>query len=211
LTYTDLVKEIAQKLDLKPTEVSVLCQQTADIIAQELEQKQDVRIKNFGSFVTVKHKSRTVPDPREMTKRLVIFDQYLPKFRPSEALRAKLKDVMPADFEPDHEFVQPAKPTVQPTQPAPETVTVITPVAVPVIEQTPEPTYIEPMPEPVYMPAPEPIIEQPQQASISDIRIDSTADEIIVRIRVSEGEKPAISVSNRTGGAPASDITISIV
>ena len=95
MTHTELVKIVAQKTDLKPTEAAILWQETSKILVRELAKKEKIRIKNFGSFLVVKHKSRTVPDPRQMTKKLVILDQYLPKFRPSEQLRAKAKLIVP--------------------------------------------------------------------------------------------------------------------
>ncbi len=95
MTYTQLIKKIAKQIELKPDEAAILWHQTNHILTKTLATGGKVRIKNFGAFVTVKHKSRTVPDPRELNKKLVIFDQYLPKFRPSEQLRKALKDVQP--------------------------------------------------------------------------------------------------------------------
>ncbi len=96
MTHSELIKTIARKLELTPDEVAILWRETQTVLTKALQQKDKVRIKNFGSFLVVRHKSRTVPDPREMTKKLIIFDQDLPKFRPSEQLRAQVKDVMPA-------------------------------------------------------------------------------------------------------------------
>ncbi len=96
MTHRELIKSIAKSIDLKPDEVSLLWQETNAIIAKQLAAHDKVRIKNFGSFVIVKHKSRTVPDPRQMSKKLVIFDQALPKFRASEQLKAKLKGIAPS-------------------------------------------------------------------------------------------------------------------
>jgi type IV pilus assembly protein PilB len=93
MTHTELIKAIAKQLSLRPEEVSILWQQTSKIMTKELARHEKIRIKNFGAFVAVKHKSRTVPDPRQLSKKLVIFDQYLPKFRPSEQLRAQVKGV----------------------------------------------------------------------------------------------------------------------
>lgn len=104
MTHTQLIKTIAKQVDLKPQEVAILWQQTSKIMMNELGKHEKIRIKNFGAFVTVKHKSRTVPDPRERTKKLVIFDQFLPKFRPSEELRRKVKDVLPQSFETEPEL-----------------------------------------------------------------------------------------------------------
>ncbi len=106
MTHTQLIRKIAKTIDLKPEEVAILWQQTSHILMKELSHHEKVRIKNFGAFVTVKHKSRTVPDPRQMSKKLVIFDQYLPKFRPSEQLRAEIKDVRPKRQELDTELQQ---------------------------------------------------------------------------------------------------------
>lgn len=95
MTYSQLIKTLAKKLDLKSEEVAILWREANHILTKELAHHNKVRIKNFGAFVVVKHKSRTVPDPREMTKKIVIFDQFLPKFRPSEQLRAIVKSVKP--------------------------------------------------------------------------------------------------------------------
>ena len=96
MTHRELIKAVAKATDLKPEEAAILWQETATILARQLAGSGKVRIKNFGSFLVVKHKSRTVPDPREMKKKLVIFDQFLPKFRPSEQLKAKVKGISPS-------------------------------------------------------------------------------------------------------------------
>lgn len=118
MTHTELIKAIAKKIDLKPQEAAILWQQTSHILMKELAKQEKIRIKNFGAFVTVKHKSRTVPDPREKSRKLVIFDQFIPKFRPSEELRARLKDVVPQQF--DIAPVDPAIPTKPVTLPEEE-------------------------------------------------------------------------------------------
>ncbi len=96
MTHRELMKSVAKATELKPEEAAILWQETANILAKQLASGSKVRIKNFGAFVVVKHKSRTVPDPREMKKKLVIFDQLLPKFRPSEQLKAKVKGIIPS-------------------------------------------------------------------------------------------------------------------
>ena len=95
MTQNELIKQIAQKTDLKTKEVGILLGELQTVITKELATRTKIRIKNFGALIVVKHKSRTVPDPRELTKKLVIFDQHLPKFRPSEQLKAKVKNIQP--------------------------------------------------------------------------------------------------------------------
>lgn len=95
MTHKELLKKVAKKTELTVDEATVLWQELGHIMTNQLHEQGKIRIKNFGAFVTVTHKSRTVPDPRERSKKLVIFDQQLPKFRPSEQLRAAVKDSMP--------------------------------------------------------------------------------------------------------------------
>lgn len=99
MNHNDLMKKVAAKIDLKPQETAILWETAQQLIGQALAERDKVRIKNFGAFVIVKHKSRTVPDPRERTKKLVIFDQYLPKFRPSEELKKRIKHSQPHEIE----------------------------------------------------------------------------------------------------------------
>ncbi len=103
MTHSQLIKRIAKTIDLKPEEVAILWQEVNHILVKELVNQEKIRIKNFGAFVVVRHKSRTVPDPREMTKKIVIFDQLLPKFRPSEQLRRSVKEVIPTATLPEDE------------------------------------------------------------------------------------------------------------
>jgi type IV pilus assembly protein PilB len=95
VTHKELIKNVAQRTDLTPDESAILWRELSEIMMDRLQEHGKIRIKNFGAFVTVKHKSRTVPDPRELSKKLVIFDQELTKFRPSEQLRALVKNVQP--------------------------------------------------------------------------------------------------------------------
>lgn len=95
MTHKELIKQVAKQTDLTPDEVAILWRELGHVMMKQLQGHGKIRIKNFGAFVIVKHKSRTVPDPRERSKKLVIFDQHLPKFRPSEQLRAKVKDILP--------------------------------------------------------------------------------------------------------------------
>lgn len=99
MTHKQLLQAIAQKLAIKPNEAAILWQQASKILMKELAEHEIVRIKNFGAFVVVKHKSRTVPDPREKGKKLVIFDQFLPKFRPSVQLKKRLKNIQTANLQ----------------------------------------------------------------------------------------------------------------
>lgn len=120
MTHSELIRNVAGKIDIKPEEAAILLQQTGQILAQQLAQHQKVRIKNFGALVIVKHKSRTVPDPRQMTQKLVIFDQFLPKFRPSEQLRQLVKEIMPKQMPvPADELVTAILPSELPPRPLP--------------------------------------------------------------------------------------------
>lgn len=116
MTHNELIQTVAKKLNLKPKVVAILWDQTRLILTKELRDHNKIRIKNFGAFLVVRHKSRTVPDPREMKKKLIIFDQDIPKFRPSEQLRAMLKSVIPDHGVSTIEDGGPeiTKPTIQP-------------------------------------------------------------------------------------------------
>lgn len=120
MTHTELIRNLATTIDIKSEEAAVLLQQTSLILMQQLSQHQKVRIKNFGAFVIVKHKSRTVPDPRQMNQKLVIFDQFLPKLRPSEQLRQRVKSVIPKEMPmPADELATAVLPSELPSSPTP--------------------------------------------------------------------------------------------
>jgi type IV pilus assembly protein PilB len=125
VTHKELIKQVAKQTDLTPDEVAILWRELSQVMTKQLQERSKIRIKNFGAFVVVKHKSRTVPDPRERSKKLVIFDQHLPKFRPSEQLRAKVKDILPnhAAMSEDESELETVSPTVDETAVA-ETTTV---------------------------------------------------------------------------------------
>ncbi len=99
MTHTELMKLIAQKMALKDQEAAILWRETEAILVDQLKAEDKIRIKNFGAFVMITHKSRTVPDPRQTNKKLIIFENNLPKFRPSEQLRAMVKAVIPRALE----------------------------------------------------------------------------------------------------------------
>lgn len=119
MTHKQLLDTVAKKMDLTLQEAAILSRELTLAMADQLDEHGKIRIKNFGAFVTVTHKSRTVPDPRERSKKLVIFDQRLIKFRPSEQLKAMVKNVQPnhqaliEEGEVSNQLIETAEPEIE--------------------------------------------------------------------------------------------------
>ena len=88
-TRNDLVEIISSKVGLPNSTSSLLIENIFDFILSELENKQDVKISSFGSFIIRNKKSRLGRNPKTgieapITARNVV------TFNPSYILKSKL-------------------------------------------------------------------------------------------------------------------------
>ncbi|MCX6807090.1 MAG: ATPase, T2SS/T4P/T4SS family [Candidatus Berkelbacteria bacterium] len=63
-------------------------------IKEALSQKQKVCISDFGTFHIFKTKSRAIPNPRNPRQKLITLGNFVTKFKPSEELKRKVKDLI---------------------------------------------------------------------------------------------------------------------
>lgn len=63
LSKKDLINKIAEKLDLKKTEVDAVISATFDTIVEE-SKSDDIRIAGFGTFKSVARPERTARNPK---------------------------------------------------------------------------------------------------------------------------------------------------
>jgi integration host factor subunit alpha len=88
-TRNDLVEKISSKVGLPNSTSSLIIENIFDFILSELENKQDVKISSFGSFIIRNKKSRLGRNPKTgiespITARNVV------TFNPSYILKSKL-------------------------------------------------------------------------------------------------------------------------
>src|SRR3989304_535345 len=80
-----LAKDMASRSGLPTSTVMQGIKALPQLISGALQSDSDVRIVNFGTFVTIKSPSRPVRNPREPGKHFAIFSPFAPKALPTPA------------------------------------------------------------------------------------------------------------------------------
>ena len=88
-TRNDLVEKISSKVGLPNSTSSLIIENIFDFILSELENKQDVKISSFGSFIIRNKKSRLGRNPKTGIE-ASISARNVVTFNPSNILKSKL-------------------------------------------------------------------------------------------------------------------------
>ena len=88
-TRNDLVEKISSKVGLPNSTSSLIIENIFDFILSELENKQDVKISSFGSFIIRNKKSRLGRNPKTGIA-APISARNVVTFNPSNILKSKL-------------------------------------------------------------------------------------------------------------------------
>ena len=88
-TRNDLVEKISSKVGLPNSTSSLIIENIFDFILSELENKQDVKISSFGSFIIRNKKSRLGRNPKTGIE-VPISARNVVTFNPSNILKSKL-------------------------------------------------------------------------------------------------------------------------
>jgi len=88
-TRNDLVEKISLKVGLPNSTSSLIIENIFDFILSELENKQDVKISSFGSFIIRNKKSRLGRNPKTRIE-APISARNVVTFNPSNILKSKL-------------------------------------------------------------------------------------------------------------------------
>ena len=88
-TRNDLVEKISSNVGLPNSTSSLIIENIFDFILSELENKQDVKISSFGSFIIRNKKSRLGRNPKTGIE-VPISARNVVTFNPSNILKSKL-------------------------------------------------------------------------------------------------------------------------
>ena len=115
MTKKDIVREIAEQLDLPQLRTRQLVQRTFDAIIDSLVREQRVELRNFGIFQIKKREQRTARNPRT-GEQVVVPAKSVVTFKPGKEMEARVRDL-------DRPVAPPGipapRPAVGPDQPAP--------------------------------------------------------------------------------------------
>lgn len=127
MNQRELARDVARRSGLPTNVVMQGIKAMPQIISKALRMNDEVRIVNFGTFKTIKYPSRTVRNPREPGKNIVMLAHGVPKFHPSGTFKNRLRAKAPT------------VPTVAaapkpPTTPAILKQSVIEPISIPYVD-----------------------------------------------------------------------------
>ncbi len=94
LTTSELVEELAERLDLSNRQCKRMLDELIDLIGEQLTSSPDSRVSlhGFGSFEIQQHRGRRGVDPRDHEKEIDIPARSVPKFRAGKTLKRKVRE-----------------------------------------------------------------------------------------------------------------------
>jgi type IV pilus assembly protein PilB len=96
MNKNQLSKIVAKKIGLDNSQSRKILDIVESSIQKSLLQKQNVSISNFGTFLNFKTKSRAIPNPKNPKQKIVTLGKNVVKFKASDALKQKTKNVRPS-------------------------------------------------------------------------------------------------------------------
>jgi len=90
MNKNELVKNIAQKANLKLSDTEKLVNSFIDIVSSELKKKSKVTLVGFGTFKTAHRKAKTGVNPKTGSK-ISIPAKNVPVFKAGKALKDSVK------------------------------------------------------------------------------------------------------------------------
>lgn len=88
MTKTELVKVIAEKTGVSQKEVKMIIDGFMEVVTEQLQKQEPVRLTGFGTFTVVKRKARTYVNPQDRTKKIKVPARVVPAFRVGSKLKA---------------------------------------------------------------------------------------------------------------------------
>lgn len=92
MTKKDIVREIAEQLDLPQLRTRQLVQRTFDAIIESLVREQRVELRNFGIFQIRKREQRTARNPRT-GEQVVVPAKSVVTFKPGKEMEARVREL----------------------------------------------------------------------------------------------------------------------
>ncbi len=92
MTKKDIVRTIAEQLDLPQLRTRRLVQLTFDAIIETLVREQRVELRNFGIFQIKKREERTARNPRT-GEQVVVPAKSAVTFKPGKEMEARVRDL----------------------------------------------------------------------------------------------------------------------
>jgi len=91
MNSAELVEFIVNKTKIETKRVRSILDNLQEIIAQELNEGEEVKISGFGSFFIVNYPPRTIIDRHDPTKKRITSNKKVAKFKPSAHLVASIR------------------------------------------------------------------------------------------------------------------------
>jgi nucleoid DNA-binding protein len=92
VTKKDIVREIAEQLDLPQLRTRQLVQRTFDAIIETLVREQRVELRNFGIFQIRKREQRTARNPRT-GEQVIVPAKSVVTFKPGKEMEARVREL----------------------------------------------------------------------------------------------------------------------
>lgn len=91
MTKKDIVRTIAEQLDIPQLRAGELVQRTFDAIVETLVREQRVELRNFGIFQIKRRDERTARNPRT-GEQVVVPAKSVVTFKPGKEMEARVRD-----------------------------------------------------------------------------------------------------------------------
>jgi nucleoid DNA-binding protein len=98
VTKKDIVKSIAEQLDLPQLRTRELVQRTFDALIDALVREERVELRNFGVFQIKKREARMARNPRT-GERVPVQAKRVVTFKPGKEMEARVRQLDQAEFE----------------------------------------------------------------------------------------------------------------
>ena len=92
MNKTDLVKEIARRVDKPIAEVGQIINCFMDVVGDKLQEGEKVSLIGFGTFETKESAERIGKNPRNPEEQIIIPAKTRPSFKASQKLKDKVND-----------------------------------------------------------------------------------------------------------------------
>ena len=93
MTFQQFVKEFAIKKQQSSLKATKDVKTLVNLLSEKIVSKETIQIPGFGTFVVLQYPSRTVKNPRDPGKKMVILAQNVVKFHSSSNLKSQLSNI----------------------------------------------------------------------------------------------------------------------
>lgn len=100
MTKKDIVRTIAEQIDLPQLRTRELVQQTFDALVETLVREGRIELRNFGVFQIKKREARMARNPRTGAQ-VPVQAKFVVTFKPGKEMEARVREIAKIDPQPD--------------------------------------------------------------------------------------------------------------